>query len=67
VVYRGIVWRGLIEVLEPHDATLARTIAHSAADWIFRTAVEHVPPAFRESFLQRNSSNAFVLGKVREP
>jgi DNA-binding SARP family transcriptional activator len=66
VVYRGIVWRALIEVLEPHDAALARTIALSGADWIFRTAVEHVPPAFRESFLQRNSSNAFVLGKVRE-
>ncbi len=65
VVYRGIVWRALIEVLEPHDAALARAIAHSAADWIFRTALEHVPPAFRESFLQRNSFNAFVLGKVR--
>jgi DNA-binding SARP family transcriptional activator/predicted ATPase len=66
VVYRGIVWRALIEVLEPHDAALARTVALSGADWIFRTAAEHVPPAFRESFLQRNSSNAFVLGKVRE-
>jgi tetratricopeptide (TPR) repeat protein len=66
VVYRGIVWRALIEVLEPHDATLARAIAHNAADWIFRTALEHVPPAFRESFLHRNSFNAFVLGKVRE-
>jgi tetratricopeptide (TPR) repeat protein len=66
VVYRGIVWRGLIEVLEPHDAALARTIALSGADWIFRTAADHVPPAFRESFLQRNAYNAFVLGKVRE-
>jgi DNA-binding SARP family transcriptional activator/predicted ATPase len=66
VVYRGIVWRALIEVLEPHDAALAHAIAHSAADWIYRTALEHVPPAFRESFLQRNSFNAFVLGKVRE-
>jgi hypothetical protein len=53
-------------VLEPHDAALSRTIAHSAADWIFRTVAEHVPPAFRESFLHRNPFNAFLLGKVRE-
>jgi DNA-binding SARP family transcriptional activator len=66
VVYRGIVWRALIEVLEPHNAALARAIAHSAADWIFRTALENVPPAFRESFLQRNPFNAFVLAKVRD-
>lgn len=66
LVYRGVLWRALIEVLEPRDAALARTIAHHAADWIFRTATEHVPPAFRDSFLQRNPYNAFVLGKVRE-
>jgi DNA-binding SARP family transcriptional activator len=66
LVYRGVVWRALIEVLEPHDASLARTIALSGADWIFRTAAEHVPAAFRESFLHRNPFNAFVLAKVRE-
>jgi tetratricopeptide (TPR) repeat protein len=66
MAYRGMVWRALIEVLERHDAALSRTIAHSAADWIFRTAADHVPPAYRESFLHRNPYNAFVLGKVRE-
>ncbi len=66
LVYRGVVWRALIEVLEQRDAALARTIAHHAADWIFRTATEHVPPAYRESFLHRNPFNAFLLGKVRE-
>jgi DNA-binding SARP family transcriptional activator len=66
LVYRGVVWRALIEVLEQHDAALARTIALHAADWIFRTATEHVPPAYRESFLRRNPFNAFLLGKVRE-
>jgi hypothetical protein len=66
LVYRGVVWRALIEVLEPYDASLARTIALSGADWIFRTAAEHVPAAFRESFLHRNPFNAFVLAKVRE-
>ena len=66
LTYRGVVWQALIEVLEVHDAALARTIALSGADWIFRTAAEHVPPAFRESFLHRNPFNAFVLGKVRE-
>ena len=66
LVYRGVVWRALIEVLEQRDAALARAIAHHAADWIFRTATEHVPPAYRESFLHRNPFNAFLLGKVRE-
>ena len=58
--------RALIEVLEHHDAALAHAIAHHAADWIFRTAAEHVPPAYRDSFLHRNPFNAFLLGKVRE-
>lgn len=66
LVYRGVIWQALIEVLEQRDAVLARTIAHHAADWIFRTAAEHVPPAYRESFLHRNPFNAFLLGKVRE-
>jgi DNA-binding SARP family transcriptional activator len=66
LVYRGVVWRALIEVLEQHDAALARAIAHHAADWIFRTAADHVPPAYRESFLHGNPFNAFLLAKVRE-
>ena len=66
LVYRGVVWRALIEVFEHRDAALARTIAHHAADWIFRTAAEHVPPSYRDSFLHRNPFNAFLLGKVRE-
>lgn len=66
LVYRGVVWRALIEVLEQRDAALARTIAHHAADWIFRTATDHVPPAYRESFLNGNPFNAFLLRKVRE-
>jgi DNA-binding SARP family transcriptional activator len=66
LVYRGVVWRALIEVLEQRDAALAREIAHHAADWVFRTATDHVPPAYRESFLHRNPFNAFLLGKVRE-
>lgn len=66
LAYRGVVWRALIEVLEHHDAALARAIAHHAADWIFRTAAEHVPPAYRDSFLHGNPFNAFLLGKVRE-
>jgi DNA-binding SARP family transcriptional activator len=67
LVYRGVVWRALIEVLEAHDSALSRTIARSAADWIFHTAADHVPPAYRESFLRRNPYNEFVLAKVREP
>jgi hypothetical protein len=66
LVYRGAIWRLLIEVLEPHDAALARTVAHNAADWIFRTAADHVPAAYRESFLHRNPHNESVLAKVRE-
>jgi DNA-binding SARP family transcriptional activator len=66
LVYRGVAWHALIEVLQAHDAALSRTIAHSAADWIFRTAADHVPAAFRESFLHRNPHNAFVLAQVRE-
>lgn len=66
LVYRGVVWRALIEVLRAHDATLCQMIVHSAADWIFRTAAEHVPAAFRESFLHRNLLNAFVLTQARE-
>jgi DNA-binding SARP family transcriptional activator len=66
LIYRGVVWCALIEVLEHHDAALARAIAHNAADWIFCTAAEHVPPAYRDSFLHRNPFNAFLLGKVRE-
>jgi DNA-binding SARP family transcriptional activator/ABC-type cobalamin/Fe3+-siderophores transport system ATPase subunit len=65
LVYRGVVWQALIEVLEPHDAALGRTIARTAADWIFSTAAEHIPPAFRESFLHRNPANAFLLAKAR--
>jgi hypothetical protein len=61
-----VVWRALIEVFEHRDAALARAIAHHAADWIFRTAAQHVPPAYRDSFLHRNPFNAFLLGKVRE-
>jgi hypothetical protein len=53
-------------VLEQRAAALARAIAHHAADWIFRTAAEHVPPTYRESFLHRVPFNAFLLGKVRE-
>ncbi|WP_374674133.1 AAA family ATPase [Ideonella sp.] len=67
LVYRGVVWRALIEVLEPRDTALTREIAHHAADWIFRTAADHVPPAYRESFLHGNPFNAFLLAKVREP
>lgn len=66
LVYRGVVWRALIEVFEHRDAALARAIAHHAADWIFRTAAEHVPPSYRDSFLHRNPFNAFLLGKVGE-
>jgi hypothetical protein len=66
LVYRGVVWHALIEVFEHRDAALARAIAHHAADWIFRTAAQHVPPAYRDSFLHRNPFNAFLLGKVRE-
>ena len=65
LVYRGVVWQALIEVLDPSDPALGQKIAHSAADWIFRTAADHVPPAYRESFLHRNPHNAFVLAKVR--
>ena len=66
MLYRGYVWRALIEVLEPHDASLGRTIVHSAADWIFRTASEDVPAPFRESFLHRNPANAWLLARARE-
>jgi len=66
LVYRGVVWHALIEVLEHRDPALARAIAHHAADWIFRTAAEHVPPAYRDSFLHRNPFNAFLLRQVRE-
>ena len=65
LVYRGVVWQALVEVLEPHDAALGRTIVRTAADWIFRTAADHIPPAFRESFLHRNPANAFLLAKAR--
>ncbi len=66
MLYRGYVWRALIEVLEPHDASLGRTIVQSAADWIFRTASEDVPAPFRESFLNRNPANAWLLARARE-
>jgi DNA-binding SARP family transcriptional activator/predicted ATPase len=65
LTYRGVVWQALVEVLAPRDAALARTILRSAADWIYRTAAEQVPPAFRESFLQRNRANAELLRQVR--
>ena len=65
LTYRGVAWQALVEVLEPHDAALGRSIAHHAADWIFKTAAEHIPPAFRESFLHHNPCNAFLLAKVR--
>jgi hypothetical protein len=66
LTYRGVVWHALIDVLEPHDATLGRIIVHSAADWIFRTAAERVPAPFRESFLHRNPANAFLLARARK-
>ncbi len=66
MLYRGLVWRALLEVVEPHRPALARTIAHAAADWIFRTAADHVPAPFRESFLNRNPANVFLLARARE-
>jgi DNA-binding SARP family transcriptional activator len=66
VMYRGQLWRAMIEVLDGQDAALCQRITRTATDWLFRTAADHIPPAFRESFLHRNPANAFLLAKARE-
>ena len=61
MVYRGVVWQALLDVLRPHDAALGRVIARSAAEWIGRTAAEQVPPGYRDGFLRLNPFNASLL------
>jgi hypothetical protein len=43
------------------DADEARTALRRAVDWITRTAAEHVPPEYRDSFLTRNPFNRELL------
>lgn len=43
------------------DADEARAALRRAVDWITRTAAEHVPPEYRDSFLTRNPFNRELL------
>ena len=65
-LYRVRVWSALVEALQRDDPDLAEVVANTACAWIYRTAADHVPPPFRESFLHRNPANACLLAKVRE-
>jgi hypothetical protein len=51
---------GQVEAALGHMAAAA---AHwqAGAAWVQRTAAEHVPPAYQESFLRRNAVNAELL------
>lgn len=58
VVYRGDVWLALATALRTiDDDDAAARIEMAAAQWIETTAREHVPDAFRDSFLERNPAN----------
>ncbi len=57
-VYRGDVWLWLSTAYRTlGDAQVAADTAREAVDWIESVAREHVPEAFRESFLERNVVN----------
>jgi DNA-binding SARP family transcriptional activator len=47
----------VVDVLQPLDPDAAATALGETVGWIYRTAAAHVPPAFRNSFLQRNPVN----------
>ena len=63
--YRGELWLHCARALQAAGDT-----AHSAAvlaegqAWVRKTAAEHVPDEFRESFLHRNPTNAALLAMV---
>jgi len=45
-------------------AAAAATHWRTGAAWVRRTATEHVPPAYQESFLRRNAVNAELLQRA---
>jgi hypothetical protein len=65
-VYRGVVWRALIEVFEHRDTALASAIAHhlpTESSALLRSTCRRRTSTASS---HRNPFNALLLGKVRE-
>jgi DNA-binding SARP family transcriptional activator len=61
-VGRGELLLALVELLNEAGATAAaRRWADKAVEWLHRTAADHVPADFRDSFLQRQPAHARLL------
>lgn len=63
--YLPELWRvaGQVEAALGHTAAAGKHWRTGAA-WVQRTAAEHVPPAYQESFLRRNAVNADLLQRA---
>ncbi len=61
-MYLPDVWSIGHEVLEAKgDAVGATALLARAVEWIEHTALRHVPPTYRDSFLHRNPVNRRLL------
>ena len=59
---RGNIWLLLHDALVAiGDGSLPREVLMQASEWLHRTARQHVPPQFRDSFLGRNAVNRKLL------
>ena len=59
------LWWLAYQALRVHQPALAKTTLLQAAQWLRRTALEHVPDHHRQSFLTRNPVNRAVLAAAQ--
>jgi len=63
--YRGELWLHCARALQAAgDTARAAAVLAEGQAWVRKTAAEHVPDEFRESFLHRNPTNAALLAMV---
>jgi DNA-binding SARP family transcriptional activator len=60
------LWWLAYQALRVHQPALAKTTLLQAAQWLRRTALEHVPDHHRQSFLTRNPVNRAVLAAAQK-
>jgi tetratricopeptide (TPR) repeat protein len=60
-VYRVEVWLAAQRALATTDPALAAAVLAKASAWLERTARDHVPEPFRDSFMHRNPVNRELL------
>jgi len=60
-LYRARVWLAAARALVGDDAARSRRLVQQAVHWVQESALQRVPPEFRDSFLQRNPVNRELL------